>query len=402
MAVRLLARSATIGALSLVTLTMSAGVAEAEPPAAGYQMPFACMQEWTGDTRATHSPSINAIDFNGSHDLGKLVVAPASGVVTSAIDLGSRSYGRYIKIAHGNDESTLYAHLDSMYVTAGQRVDQGQVIGAVGSSGGSTGPHLHLEERKGSKVVVPYFDGVPYRMPTTSRSQNCVNVPISGDWNNVGADNLGYFERRWNGFFTQKIGARTVRVRIGRGIDTPLAGDFDGDGKTDVAVRRKLDGVFVLRRADGTTDRTIKLGGRADTGVSGDWDGDGTTEVGIWRPASTDFVLRLSDGRLQTVDLGSAGSLPVTGDFNGDKRTDVAVYDATTAKWSMRTRTATGWARSTSVTAGRTYELPVTGDWNGDGITDLATWNRRTGAWTQRTAVHTVARTKVVYFGAQP
>jgi hypothetical protein len=44
----------------------------------------------------------------------------------------------------------------------------------------------------------------------------------------------------------------------------------------------------------------------------------------------------------------------------------------------------------------------VTGDFDKDGVDDLATWNRDTGAWTQRTVSRGVARTKVVYFGAQP
>ena len=50
-------------------------------------------------------------------------------------------------VDHGNGWSTLYAHLLSQWVTTGQSVDQGQIIGQVGSTGGSTGPHLHFEER---------------------------------------------------------------------------------------------------------------------------------------------------------------------------------------------------------------------------------------------------------------
>ena len=56
-------------------------------------------------------------------------------------------YGNVIQIAHGNARSTLYAHLSRIDVKRGQRVDQGQRIGAVGSTGWSTGPHLHFEFR---------------------------------------------------------------------------------------------------------------------------------------------------------------------------------------------------------------------------------------------------------------
>lgn len=395
MLVRVVASAATASAVLL-----TAGAAQAAP-VADYQLPFACHQEWTGTTRTSHSPSPNAIDFNGLEDLGKPVLAAESGVVTAATDLGRSSYGRYIKIAHGNDESTLYAHLDTMYVVAGQRVDQGQLIGTVGTSGGSTGPHLHFEERRGSSVVVPYFDGVAYRMPQTSASRNCVNVPVAGDWNNDGSDNLGVFERQERGFFLKKTKASTVRTQVGRGIDSPFVGDWDGDGTTDLGVRRKLTGRFVLRTSAGTVDRSIVLGGPGDIGVAGDWNGDGLTEVGIWRPRTTDFLVRRASGVIQTVDLGTLSSLPVTGDFDGDGRTDVGVYDSATATWSLRHREGRGWGHATSVKAGLTYELPVTGDWNGDGVTDLATWNRETGAWTRRVVDSGAARTTTRYFGAQ-
>lgn len=56
-------------------------------------------------------------------------------------------YGNVVQIAHGNNRSTLYAHLSRIDVKKGHRVEQGQRIGAVGSTGWSTGPHLHFEFR---------------------------------------------------------------------------------------------------------------------------------------------------------------------------------------------------------------------------------------------------------------
>jgi hypothetical protein len=400
-AVRTLVRTATVTGLGLATVVLTVGAAEANPTS-DYQMPFACGQEWTGSTRSYHSPSSKAVDFNRPNDLGKPVVAPAAGVITRVTDLGNRSYGKYIVVDHGATYTTLHAHLNAMYVFVGQRVDQGQVIGTVGTSGGSTGPHLHFEQKRGSTVMTPYFDGKVYSMPQTSASKNCARIPLAGDWNDKGATNLGVFDRRWRGSFVQKIGRRTVNLTFGRGIDWPIVGDWDGDGKTDIGVRRAMRGRFLLRRADGTVDKTIALGGRRHVGVAGDWDGDGTTEVGIWRPKDTDFRIRLAGGKLRTVDLGSVGSLPVTGDFNGDGRTDVGVFDPVTATWSLRSTGVGGPAWSTTVTAGVPGELPVVGDWDNDGTDDLATWNRDTGAWTRVSGIATAPRTTVMHFGAQP
>ena len=93
-----------------------------------------------------------AVDFSGSGISGTPIYAVADGyVVTSTAVTDGRgnytSYGNYILIAHYNGLYTLYAHCNQRNVSAGQTVTQGQVIGAVGSTGNSTGPHLHFEVR---------------------------------------------------------------------------------------------------------------------------------------------------------------------------------------------------------------------------------------------------------------
>lgn len=76
---------------------------------------------------------------------GTTVVAAASGTVTFSGYKGS--YGNMIVISHGNGVQTYYGHCSKLYVSAGTQVSQGQKIAAVGSTGNSTGPHLHLEVR---------------------------------------------------------------------------------------------------------------------------------------------------------------------------------------------------------------------------------------------------------------
>lgn len=76
---------------------------------------------------------------------GTTITAAASGTVTHAEYTGS--YGNLIKISHGNGVETYYAHCDSLKVSVGDYVSPGTTIGTVGSTGNSTGPHLHFEVR---------------------------------------------------------------------------------------------------------------------------------------------------------------------------------------------------------------------------------------------------------------
>jgi murein DD-endopeptidase MepM/ murein hydrolase activator NlpD len=76
---------------------------------------------------------------------GTPIVAAASGTVTFSGWKGS--YGNMIVITHSNGIQTYYGHCRKLYVSAGAKVSQGQTIAAVGSTGNSTGPHLHLEVR---------------------------------------------------------------------------------------------------------------------------------------------------------------------------------------------------------------------------------------------------------------
>jgi murein DD-endopeptidase MepM/ murein hydrolase activator NlpD len=84
---------------------------------------------------------------------GTPVLAPADGVVERASWFSS--YGNFIEIAHGGNMETRYGHLSGYNVVAGQRVHKGDVIGYVGSTGRSTGPHLHYEVRIGGEAVDP-------------------------------------------------------------------------------------------------------------------------------------------------------------------------------------------------------------------------------------------------------
>ena len=94
----------------------------------------------------------SGVDIGSSY--GAQIIAPADGVVTFTDVMGG--YGKAIMIDHGHGISTRYGHLSGFAVSAGQHVHRGDVIGYVGESGRSTGPHLHYEVRINDIPVNPY------------------------------------------------------------------------------------------------------------------------------------------------------------------------------------------------------------------------------------------------------
>ena len=92
------------------------------------------------------------IDIAGP--IGTPLVSTADGIITRA-ENNPYGYGKLIEVTHGFGFSTRYAHLNSISVKIGQFVKRGQVIGSRGSTGWSTGPHLHYEVRINNKPVNP-------------------------------------------------------------------------------------------------------------------------------------------------------------------------------------------------------------------------------------------------------
>jgi len=85
------------------------------------------------------------LDISGGNALGTPLYAAEDGVVTVAQGGWNGGYGVYVKIDHGNGMVTLYGHCSKLYVQAGETVTRGQTIALMGSTGRSTGPHIHFE-----------------------------------------------------------------------------------------------------------------------------------------------------------------------------------------------------------------------------------------------------------------
>jgi murein DD-endopeptidase MepM/ murein hydrolase activator NlpD len=112
----------------------------------------------------THGPhTISGNNFGPTHlglditaNQGDPVIAASAGVVVMAQGGDNYGYGNVVQIDHGNGYSTVYAHLSQINVAVCAAVSAGQVIGLAGSTGNSTGAHLHFEIRKGGTNLNPW------------------------------------------------------------------------------------------------------------------------------------------------------------------------------------------------------------------------------------------------------
>lgn len=133
-------------------------------------------------TAAMHA----GVDIPGP--VGTPIYATADGIVSHAGRQGA--YGNLVEVNHGKGISTRYAHLSKVVATANGRVRRGQIIGLMGSTGRSTGSHLHYEVRIDGRAVnpIPFLTTADYLLAAQDRSVGIVPVSTTGPAPQDGAD----------------------------------------------------------------------------------------------------------------------------------------------------------------------------------------------------------------------
>ncbi|MGW8766542.1 M23 family metallopeptidase [Streptomyces sp. NPDC055815] len=185
----------------LLTALVTAGPAQAAPL---FKAPFPCGQTWT---YSHHSAEVRqALDFvraDGGTTAGTPVLASASG--TAHRYSQPTGAGNYIVIDHGGGWKTYYFHLSAYSVADGAQVSQGQQIGTTGSTGNSSGAHIHYEQLYngvGQTIVINGVSLAPYPSSYGSKSLTSDNGCSGGGggeyWVDTFANATGYAQANTN------------------------------------------------------------------------------------------------------------------------------------------------------------------------------------------------------------
>ncbi|GBL03620.1 choice-of-anchor V domain-containing protein [Glaciecola sp. KUL10] len=212
-------------------------------------------------------------------------------------------------------------------------------------------------------------------------------IPLFGDFDGDGENDHGVYQPE-SGIWTINLFSGQERTyTLGGASDYPFWGDIDGDGVDDPIVREPDTGSwsFLLSSVD-YQERSLAFGSvDTDTPVLGDYDGDGLLDFSVWR-AGTWYLRYSSDKKTRAIGLGrQAQDIPVPADYDGDGKTDVAIWRPSNGVWYV-IQSSTGQRRDSQF-GSQSTDIPIPADYDGDGKADLALRRPSTGQFIYRSSV---------------
>ena len=207
-------------------------------------------------------------------------------------------------------------------------------------------------------------------------------IPVSGDFDGDGVSDLALYEPATGSFLIDLTGRTggvlrnygsngTPYVTVpfglpGVGMTIPAPGDYDGDGKTDIAAYLPSQAIYAYRPSTGGADVLTSFGAvgvSASIPTPGDYDGDGRTDLSVYLPGQAVYAYRPSSGGPDVLTsfgaIGIGGSIPTPGDYTGDGRADLAVFLPQYAQFAYRPTGGGADANALFGTTGTSRTVPT-------------------------------------------
>ncbi|WP_416237507.1 transglycosylase family protein [Streptomyces sp. NBC_00162] len=269
--------------------------------------------------------------------------------------------------AYGGTDFAPQAHLATKYeqITVAEKV--------LASQGPGAWPHCSIGAGLTRGGLAPVF-------PTdTKPSTYSGDLPVSGRWSNGSATTVGVF--RDGTWALRDANGGTTAVGFGQAGDVPMTGDFDGVGHDQLGIFRPSTSTFVVRHDDGSITSLV-FGQAGDIPVPGMWDGNGHAQMGVYRPSTGTFIVRHDDGSVTTAALGQAGDIPIVGDWDGVGHTQMGVFRPGTNAGDQNVIALRHDDGSVTTAAyGVKGDLPVVGDWSNKGRTTYGIYRTGNGTF---------------------